>query len=329
MCKVDEDSLANNFADAAYQCEQHNFDLNSVGKVMLSALPRNAGFKVVLTGEGADEHFAGYSWLPPDFLREPDTACPDSLLSLDSKRRHDMQIAVEEAFERQAAALGLSTDHSEGWENSGPYHQANQLSMPVNLLRSQPTLPTFAPWVQRRFDGTDCRQTVLKSISPTAREKIQSIWHPLHSSMYMFSKSCLSNVILTCLGDRTEMAHSIEARLPFLDHVLNEYINQLPPSVKLRFTDDITPPNDQKRNPASAKLIEKWILCEAAKDFISPEVYERKKQPYLCPIQWPRDGPLHQMLRHLCSREAVENLGFMSWEVVEQALQSGFGVGAD
>lgn len=125
------------------------------------------------------------------------------------------------------------------------------------------------------------------------------------------------------------MAHSIEACPPFLDHVLNEYINQLPPSIKLRFTDNITPPNDQKRNPASTKLIEKWILHKAAKDFISPEVYKQKKQPYLCPIQWPHDGPLHQMLRHLCSQEAVENLGFMSWEVVKQVLQSGFGVSAD
>jgi asparagine synthase (glutamine-hydrolysing) len=59
--RVDEEALAAGFADSAYHCEHHNFDLNSVGKYILSELPHENGFKVVLTGEGADEHFAGWS----------------------------------------------------------------------------------------------------------------------------------------------------------------------------------------------------------------------------------------------------------------------------
>ena len=52
--------LAANFADAACHSEQHNPDLNSVGKFCLSMLPREEGINVVLTGEGSEEHFGGY-----------------------------------------------------------------------------------------------------------------------------------------------------------------------------------------------------------------------------------------------------------------------------
>jgi asparagine synthase (glutamine-hydrolysing) len=61
------------------------------------------------------------------------------------------------------------------------------------------------------------------------------------------------------------MAHSIEARTPFLDHELTEYVYGLPPSVKIKW--------DAK----DERFVEKWILREAAKPFITKELYERKK----------------------------------------------------
>ena len=74
----------------------------------------------------------------------------------------------------------------------------------------------------------------------------------------------MSNAILTALGDRAEMAHSLEARPPFLDHHLTEYVNELPPSVKIRW------------DPVEERFSEKWILREASKPFITREIYERK-----------------------------------------------------
>jgi asparagine synthase (glutamine-hydrolysing) len=74
----------------------HNhFDLNCVAKFPLSSLPREHGVKVVLTGEGADEHFAGYPYFPPEFLREPDLGLPDSHLSVNGTQREEMQRAAD------------------------------------------------------------------------------------------------------------------------------------------------------------------------------------------------------------------------------------------
>lgn len=49
---MDEEALASRFEDATWHCEHHNPDLNYVGKFALSEVPRELGFKVVLTGEG-------------------------------------------------------------------------------------------------------------------------------------------------------------------------------------------------------------------------------------------------------------------------------------
>lgn len=69
---------------------------------------------------------------------------------------------------------------------------------------------------------------------------------------------------MSCLGDRTEMAHSIEGRTPFLDHPLTEFVNSIPPSLKMRWK-------------GGDEFTSKWILREACKDFVTPEVYNRAK----------------------------------------------------
>ena len=57
---------------------------------------------------------------------------------------------------------------------------------------------------------------------------------PLHQSLYLWSKTVMAGYILTMLGDRMEMAHSIEGRVPFLDHKLVELIRSQPVNQKIR-----------------------------------------------------------------------------------------------
>lgn len=298
--------------------------MGPTGKTILSSIPREAGFKVVLTGEGSDEHFAGYPFTPRDFLLEPDLSWPASILVQDTERLDQMQQEAVELFDRQAAALGVKGDKF-GWDETYPaYHQANRVNMPNAVLgMSGATFPMWAPWVVEKWSGLDLREAVIRAMSPAAREKILNQWHPLHTSLYITTKTFLCNYLLVSLGDRTEMAHSIEARPPFLDHDLVEYVNRLPPSLKLRCTSDLNSSTDQQEQ--EPQLIEKWILREAGKPFIPEEIYKRKKQPYLAPVKWPQNGPLHQMFQRLCTKEATENLGFVSWAPVERALQHAFG----
>jgi len=88
---------------------------------------------------------------------------------------------------------------------------------------------------------------------------------PLNQSLYLWAKTGLPAYILTMLGDRMEMAHSIEGRVPFLDHHVVEVLRSQPVSQKIR------------------GMTEKFVLREAVRDVISDTVYRRQKHPFLSP----------------------------------------------
>ncbi len=87
----------------------------------------------------------------------------------------------------------------------------------------------------------------------------------LNQSLYLWSKTAMASYILTMLGDRMEMAHSIEGRVPFLDHKVVETIVRQPINQKVR------------------GMTEKFVLREAVKDVITDTVYRRQKHPFLSP----------------------------------------------
>lgn len=301
---MNEEELAKRFEDATYHCEHHNHDLNFVGKYALSEVPFENGYKVVLTGEGADEHFAGYPIYAPDFLLEPDYAWPQTKLHDDERRKQ--QLLHEENVADYYRSVGADASNRAA---SVATRQLNNISTPASMAAFQ--FSSFAPWT-KCFGALDPRDTVSNNVDGRVRDLIQHKWHPLHSALYTWTKGHLANNFLSCLGDRTEMAHSVEARPPFLDHKLTEYVNSLPPSVKLRW------------DPASKAFTEKWILREASKPFVTQELYDRKKHPYSAPTTWPANGPLHKLFQRLVTKDHVEQLGFVDWAKINGQVDRAF-----
>ncbi|KAH6861608.1 hypothetical protein B0T12DRAFT_347084 [Alternaria alternata] len=296
-CEMTEENFAANIENAVWHNETAVTDLGTVGKFLLSKLTSKEGIKVVLTGEGSDEHFAGYRELLTDFVREPDLAWPNSCLP-------------EE--ERIATFKGL-----EGSDTSGPKElvtsaavraQVNNTSFLGFTQTASLRDPLFAPWVFGEFGTTDKRLTAVNAIDGRTRELMTNKWHPLHTSLYIWTKSSLANGLLTVLGDRCEMAHSVEGRQPFLDHRLTEYAMKLPPSVKLHY------------DPSTRTFSEKWILKEAMKPFITTELYARKKHPFSAPVKYKPDGPVHKLFEKLLTKENVEALGFLEWDKCKDLL---------
>ncbi|KAH8780909.1 asparagine synthetase [Diaporthe sp. PMI_573] len=284
---MDEQGLAQRFEDATYHCEHHNHDLNFVGKYALSEVPHEDNCKVVLTGEGADEQFAGYPFYIPDFLREPDLAWPCEE-PIPGKQREEL--CTE--FETQIAGsyLSIGADAS----NRGPSiarQQLNNITTPASMAAFQLQPRFFAHWTSGNSSATRF-DTIANNVDGRVLDLIQNSWHPLHSALYVWTKGHLVNNFLSCLGDQTEMAHSIEARPPFLDHELAEYVNSLPP--------------------------------KAIKPFVTDEIYTKSKHPYTAPATWPAGGPLHQLLERLVTRSNVEQLGFLDWENVKGLVGTAF-----
>ncbi|UKZ51040.1 hypothetical protein TrVGV298_004795 [Trichoderma virens] len=310
---MNEGRLAEYFADSIFHTELPCHDLAGVGKFGLSMEARENGFKVVLSGEGSDEIFAGYPFFMCDVLNEPDLSMPASPLVNDQKTRLELLRLSNEVLEKVVKWTGLWM-HRPG---QGPDSSVDDVQGVAPTLYFQPSLATWAPWVSHRWPDLNCRDTVATAHDPEVRAKMASSWHSLHGAEYVWTKSVLPNFILSTLGDRAEMAHSIEARTPFLDHHLVEYVNQLPPSLKYAYTPETGDFGEQgpywADGTAPQKLLtEKWILREAAKPFITEELYKRKKHPYSAPF-----------------KQAVDNLGFLDYEVVERGFDKGFGEEAD
>lgn len=89
--------------------------------------------------------------------------------------------------------------------------------------------------------------------------------HPVNVSSYIFSKTFFPECVLSYLGDRVEMAHSIEGRAPFLDVNLVKFVQTVPIDLKIRGTK------------------EKYILYEAVKDLIPQSTYHRNKHAIRAP----------------------------------------------
>lgn len=302
---MDERELAERFEDATWHCEQHNHgDLNYVGKFALSEVVREHGYKVVLTGEGADENFAGYPMYLPDFLRERDQSWPASNLPEEERiaRCKSEDAAIGQYYE-SIGADGSKRGTDEASQMLGG------ISTPASMCAFHPDL--FAPWAHNLHPQPP-RMTAASGIHPLVRQKMTSTWHPLHSALYTWSKGHLANNFLTCLGDRTEMSHSVEARPPFLDHHLTAYVNALPPSLKLRY------------DPATNTFVEKYVQREAAKPFLTHELYARKKHPYSAPTAYPPHGPMHALFRRLVTEESVRGLGFVDWSLAEGVVGRAF-----
>ncbi len=89
--------------------------------------------------------------------------------------------------------------------------------------------------------------------------------HPVNQSVYYWLNTFFPENIISYLGDRSEMAHSIEGRLPFLDRELAEFCLNLPIDMRLR------------------NNTEKYILREAMKNLIPNEIYKRTKHIFAAP----------------------------------------------
>jgi asparagine synthase (glutamine-hydrolysing) len=105
--------------------------------------------------------------------------------------------------------------------------------------------------------------------------------------------------------DKMTMAHSIEGRVPFMDHKLVEYVLRMPPELKIRGG------------------ICKYILRRYAEGILPAAVTSRKKQPFYVPLENYFSQPVFQELMHdTLSQQSVRNRGIVRPETVAQLCRS-------
>lgn len=218
----------------------------------LSRLVRDSGLKVVLTGEGADEVFAGYDIFKEARVRRFCARRPQSAMRAHLFRRLYPYLPD---LNRQSA------------QYLAAFFGVGDAALDDPLFSHRPRFKTTAG--TKLFFSGDLR-AALKGYD--AAEEMASLlpdrfgtWHPLHQAQYLESRFLLPGYILSSQGDRMAMAHGVEGRFPFLDHRLVEFASRLPPQMKLK------------------GLTEKHILRRAAAGLVPSAIGARAKQPYLAP----------------------------------------------
>ena len=248
--KIGQHEIAAVFPDVIRHTETPLVRTAPAPMFLLSRMTRDAGIKVVLTGEGADEMFLGYDLFKETVIR---AFC---LRQPQSTRRPLL-------LDRLYPYLGSGTRGGDFWRkfflSAGSTTDPLFSHLPRFLLTSK----------IKDFYSADMRAAV-SQIDPLEelRDELPSgfnSWSQLNRAAYLEFTTLLSPYLLSSQADRVGMAHSVEARFPFLDHRIFEFAASLPTRSKLR------------------GLREKDILRRWAASIIPAEHASRTKQPYRSP----------------------------------------------
>lgn len=250
VVRVTQDDLVDCLPRAVAYSEGFAINGHLPAKFLLSRAIREAGYKVVLTGEGSDEVLAGYAHLRRDLLLERQGGDgEDALAQLAATNQVSAGIMMPQgealSLEAVRARLGFVPSFLEAKATYG-YRMRSML----------------APELLRAYADRDVYVRLMRALEVPARVAGRG---RVDQSLYLWNKTALANYILRTLGDGTEMAHSVEGRVPFLDHHLAEVALSLPLDVKIR------------------GRVEKWVLREAARPDLTETVYRREKHPFLAP----------------------------------------------
>ena len=249
---VRRSDIARVFPDVIRHTERPVLRTAPAPMYLLSKLVHDSGIKVVLTGEGADEMFAGYDLFREAKVRRFWAAQPDSerrprLLERLYPYLQRSPVA-QRALSRQFFGRGLERSAEPGFGHEPRWSGAAALKR------------LFSADLRGRLGGHDATGELVASL-PEAFAG----WSPLAQDQFLEVHTLLAGYLLASQGDRMLMAHSVEGRFPFLDRNVAALAESLPARYKLRVLD------------------EKHVLKRAAAGVVPEEILARPKQPYRAP----------------------------------------------
>ena len=235
---LDSQQLLQALEPAVQSSEGLAINAHLSAKYLLQRQIHAKGFKVCLTGEGADEVLYGYPHFRMDL--EPERA--------------------QEICRSNLASQGIMVSSESGLSTAG---LEAILGHCPQFLRAKASLgqrihSMLAPEFLATFRERDCFLEMLSSCDWEGRS-------PVEQSALLWNQSALANYILHTLGDGCEMAHSVEGRLPFLDHKLVEFLARVPIHWQIH------------------RGQEKHLLRRAMTDLLPGCLLERQKHPFMAP----------------------------------------------
>lgn len=293
VLSVSADHLYDNFARTIWHTERTIYNTLAVAKLLMSETVKANRYKVVLTGEGSDELFAGYPAFRQDMFLYGLDDLPASL-------RKEWQSSLEESNQLFRGAML-------------PREDFNSQAM-SDVVGFTPTC--LQNWLH-------CHEFAMAMLNPEWRQSLQDYdagaaiaatfdasqldgRHPLDKAQYVWIKTMLEGQILTWGGDRVDMANSMEARPAFLDHHLAKFATSVPPQLRIK------------------GATEKYVLREAMKGLLPETLYKRQKFAFMAPpahTDKKKWQSLMTLMHEFASKEKVEAAGLLDSAAIDKMIK--------
>jgi asparagine synthase (glutamine-hydrolysing) len=280
MLLCDYPDISQAFPEVIWHTETPILRTAPVPMFLLSGLVREHNFKVVMTGEGADEFLAGYDIFKEMKIRRFWAADPESNL------RPKLLSLLYPDIQRMGASAAFLVGFfkKDLTETDSPYYS--------HLIRWRNTARTLRFLIE---PGGEAEQLTAPPLPADFHR-----WPSLSQAQYLEMTTFLSPYLLSSQGDRMAMAHSVEGRYPFLDYRVIEFCNRLPSEMKMPV------------------LVEKWLLKQLGARYLPENIWQRRKRPYRAPINRSFFLPAPPAyVDELLSPEAIRQSGLFNPAAVE------------
>lgn len=242
-------------------------DSSAIPTYMVSKLAREY-VTVVLSGDGGDELFGGYTRYQVD------------------RKRSKLSRLPRVVRERMMRPVSANLPHGAWGRNYLRNVSLDPLDRyidSISIFTELNKLALYSDDLKRRVAEGPIGTTMFRSYA--ASVETGDALDPL---LYLDSKTYLPGDILTKV-DRMSMAASLEARVPLLDHKLIEFVTRIPASLKMK------------------GLETKYLFKRAMRGLVPDEILERPKQGFGVPMQeWINRqlrGRIHDTLTEQRTRE--------------------------
>jgi asparagine synthase (glutamine-hydrolysing) len=265
--------IIKSYAALTEAAESPVLDTSCAALLALSGAVRSEGYKVVLTGEGADEAFAGYVWFKIRELARifdvGDAFRPSTLMSRLARKWAAPNLSFAEIARVDATI-------------AGPHAQSLMYNL-VATSRDRYFSVGFKEDLGSRLAYEDLDLDLAR----------MTRWHPLNRSLFIGYKIQLAGHLLGPKGDRVAMANGVEARYPFLDEDVIALTSRLHPRWKLR-----------------RGLRDKYLLRQAAQRVLPEAVAQRPKHMFRAPLAESFLARPPEFVRELISAESLARTGY-------------------
>jgi asparagine synthase (glutamine-hydrolysing) len=293
MLRCSSGQIGEAFPDVMWHVETPMVRSAPAPMFLLSRFVRDQGFKVVLTGEGADEFWGGY-----DIFKEAKVRA-FSAARTESRRRPQL-------LKRLYPYIG------ELQKQSPAYLQAFFRATEKDALH--PLFSHLPRWEVMRRSHVFFSDAVRSASEDGCIPKLNAVlpngfgnWSMFRRAQYLEAAYLLPDYLLSSQGDRVAMAHSLEGRYPFLDYRLVEFAAKIPSNLKMKV------------------LNEKYLLKQAFGKLVPKSVLKRAKQPYRAPqsssfIDHATGKPTTEYIADMLSPERLRDFGIFDSPTVRKLV---------